>query len=857
MYCTFKAECIYYKYIDSRFRTEHGCGQINRGYRKDGRGTGSDNLFDLSPVQCYNSTYCKYFFTQIREEVAGMKVSILIPISGRTLYLDDCLDSLKEQAFPEAEIILIDDNADGQLGSIVDSYKDSLNIQVIRPEEGKTGVAAARNAGLDAAKGEYIYFLDSDDYIFENAVEQLVLAADEQGADVAYGKKRSTWYKREIFIATYNAEQVESGEDEEDTAENAQLYAEESGDSRANSVEDADILAQAEDEENAREELSEEELARRKDARKRRAYRFMISSKKGITNISVLNILIRRSLIEEAHIRFAEQFKYFADLSFLIQVLSRAEVYARVMRAKYIKRKHNDPINFPSISQTKDPFRFEEYVEAYEYARGLIPEGCDLKERLDRQVINYYARTFAPRIRRAKDDSWREERFLVMHRLACQMDKETIRKLKGYKKRLMKALIKGDVKRSLRIVNTHLGYKKLKKILSNKRAFARFLYIHRFLKMPMKENWVICESFFGRYYSDSPKALYEYMSRTYPGRFRFIWVINDKKTKIPYPHTKVKRYTIRYAYYLARCKYNIFNVRQPMYVRKRQGNVFLETWHGTPLKKLVFDQDEVCGASPLYKEQVYRQSRVWDYLISPNHFSTEIFKSCFMFNKTILETGYPRNDILHCENRDELEAMFRRRLGIPEGKKTILYAPTWRDDEFYGKGEYKFALKLDLQRMKERLGEGYVVLLRTHYFIADAIDVSEYGGFVMNFCRYNDISELYLVSDILITDYSSVFFDYAGLRRPMIFYTYDLDKYRDILRGFYMSIEDEVPGPLAFTTDEVIDAILNIDRITKQYKEKYDAFYEKFCSLEDGHASEKVVNAVFGPALEEMTSKNP
>ncbi|HIU66506.1 MAG TPA: CDP-glycerol glycerophosphotransferase family protein, partial [Candidatus Caccomorpha excrementavium] len=222
-----------------------------------------------------------------------------------------------------------------------------------------------------------------------------------------------------------------------------------------------------------------------------------------------------------------------------------------------------------------------------------------------------------------------------------------------------------------------------------------------------------------------------------------------------------------------------------------------------------------------------------------------------------LETGYPRNDILHCENRDELEAMFRRRLGIPEGKKTILYAPTWRDDEFYGKGEYKFALKLDLQRMKERLGEGYVVLLRTHYFIADAIDVSEYGGFVMNFCRYNDISELYLVSDILITDYSSVFFDYAGLRRPMIFYTYDLDKYRDILRGFYISIEDEVPGPLAFTTDEVIDAILNIDRITKQYKEKYDAFYEKFCSLEDGHASEKVVNAVFGPALEEMTSKNP
>nr|WP_279380761.1 CDP-glycerol glycerophosphotransferase family protein [Mobilitalea sibirica] len=362
--------------------------------------------------------------------------------------------------------------------------------------------------------------------------------------------------------------------------------------------------------------------------------------------------------------------------------------------------------------------------------------------------------------------------------------------------------------------------------------------------MPMKENWVICESFFGKSYSDSPKYIYEYLCKNYPGKYRFIWVVN-KRTKIPYGPTKVKRFSIRYSYYMARCKYNIFNVRQPEWFKKRAGNVFLETWHGTPLKKLVFDQEEVMGASPLYKAQFYKQSRVWDYLVSANRFSSEVFKSAFLFDKEMLEYGYPRNDILHSPDKEELAAAIKKKLGIPEGKKTILYAPTWRDDEYYGRGEYKFALKLDLRLLKKELGDGYAVLLRTHYFIADALDVTGLEGFAYNVSKYDDISELYLISDMLITDYSSVFFDYANLKRPILFYTYDLDKYRDMLRGFYMNIETEVPGPLLYTSEEVVEAIRNIDDINEEYKLKYDEFYERFCSLEDGHAAENVAKKVF------------
>ena len=281
-------------------------------------------------------------------------------------------------------------------------------------------------------------------------------------------------------------------------------------------------------------------------------------------------------------------------------------------------------------------------------------------------------------------------------------------------------------------------------------------------------------------------------------------------------------------------------------MKKREGQVFLETWHGTPLKKLFFDIEEVMSANPLNKLQIYEKSRDWDYLISPNRFSTDVFESCFMFDRDkIIETGYPRNDPMHSDHIEEDMEKIKEKLNLPKDKKIILYAPTWRDDEFYGSGKYKFTLKLDLQKMQEELSDDYIVILRTHYYIADILDISEFEGFAYNFSKYPDIVDLYLVSDILITDYSSVFFDYAGLKRPMLFFTYDIAKYRDTLRGFYFDIEKEVPGPLLFTTDEIIDSIKNIDDVTVAYKEKYEQFYEKFCSLENGTSAKKVTDIVF------------
>ena len=464
--------------------------------------------------------------------------------------------------------------------------------------------------------------------------------------------------------------------------------------------------------------------------------------------------------------------------------------------------------------------------------------------RLDKKYVSYYVRVYAPRLKRSENDIWREENFMKFSKLFSGMNRETLKSLKGYQGRLIKALIKQDVDKSIRIVKFRLGIKKFKKIIRNKREFGKSLYIHIFLKKPMVQNWVLFESFFGKSYSDSPKYIYEYLYDNAPSKNKFIWVINKKGTKIPFRHKKVKRFSIRYFYYLARCGYMVFNSRQPAWVVKREGNIFLQTWHGTPLKRLVFDIDDISSATPKYKQEVYKQSRAWDYLIAANGFSSETFKRCFLFENTMLDTGYPRNDILHSPDRDQIAAIIKNRLGIPKDKKTILYAPTWRDDEFYAKGQYKFELQLNLDMMKQELGDEYVLLLRTHYFIADSLDVSHLSGFAYNLSKYDDISELYLISDILITDYSSVFFDFANLKRPMLFFTYDLEKYRDVLRGFYIDIEKEVPGPLVYTSEEVVESIKDIDSIREKYQDRYEEFYNRFCGWEDGQASKKVVESV-------------
>lgn len=365
--------------------------------------------------------------------------------------------------------------------------------------------------------------------------------------------------------------------------------------------------------------------------------------------------------------------------------------------------------------------------------------------------------------------------------------------------------------------------------------------------LPTQNKTIVFESFLGKQYSDNPKAIYEYIKKNYP-TYKLYWSVDGKYVN-NFNNKNLKyfvRFGLKWFYTMGTAKYWIVNSRLPLWIPKPKNTIYIQTWHGTPLKKLGLDMEEVHmpGTNTFaYKRNFALEAGKWDYLISPNNYSTKIFKRAFNFNKTIIESGYPRNDILF-KNDQDMIVKIKEYVNIPYDKKVILYAPTWRDNHFYSKGKYKFNLELDLEKLQEAFSEEYIILLRLHYLIADKIDLTKYHNFVFDLSNYNDISDLYLISDVLITDYSSVFFDYANLRRPILFFTYDIDNYRDKLRGFYFEFEKEAPGPLLKSTEEIIHYLRLILDEKSQLPTVFEDFFSKYCYLEDGNATERVVNNI-------------
>lgn len=365
--------------------------------------------------------------------------------------------------------------------------------------------------------------------------------------------------------------------------------------------------------------------------------------------------------------------------------------------------------------------------------------------------------------------------------------------------------------------------------------------------LPTDKRIIMFESNLGRNYTGSPRAIYEEMVRQgLDQQYRCYFILENPKTKIPGAGKTVKRTRFKYFYLFMKAGIWVCDTRLPRYIIKKADCTYIQTWHGTPLKKLAMDMDSVHMAGEKgidnYKKNFYENAQTWDYLISQNHFSTEIFRRAFAFQKEMLEIGYPRNDVLFAKNNEKDIIEIKKQLGIPLDKKVILYAPTWRDNEFYGKGQYKFNRAMDFDLMQEKLSDEYVMIVKYHYLVMDSIDWTPYKGFIYSCNLSYDISLLYLAADLLITDYSSVMFDYSLLKRPMFFFCYDLEEYRDTLRGFYFDFLEEAPGPVATTTEELVDDIKNYDPAA--YGQKQENFFKKYNHADDGKASEKVVDLI-------------
>ncbi len=360
----------------------------------------------------------------------------------------------------------------------------------------------------------------------------------------------------------------------------------------------------------------------------------------------------------------------------------------------------------------------------------------------------------------------------------------------------------------------------------------------KYRQEPINPRQIVFESMWGNKYSCNPQYLYEYIDKHYP-EYECIWSLNDERIPIKGRGIRVRRGSQEYYHYLATAKYFINNVNFETEYVKRDGQIEIQTMHGTPLKTLGYDvKDEL--NSKILQEDFARKINRWNYLVVQGRFMEEKSKPIYHYDKAILRTGYPRTDVLFDRGKDKIDSI-KAKINLPLDKKIILYTPTWRVRN-------KFDMQLDLEKMREKLGDDYIILIRIHYFASSGYTIPADNKFIYDFNAYRSVEDLYLISDILITDYSSVMFDYALLDKPMLFFTYDLENYRDNLRGIYVDIENEAPGPLLFNTDEVISAIENIDTQMEECKDKIAAFKEKYLNYENGNSCKEIVDAVIRPS---------
>ncbi len=347
---------------------------------------------------------------------------------------------------------------------------------------------------------------------------------------------------------------------------------------------------------------------------------------------------------------------------------------------------------------------------------------------------------------------------------------------------------------------------------------------------------VFFDAWRGRY-ADNPRGIFEELRRR-GASLRYSWLLDGSERDVPAGTAVVRPDRRGHLEALGRAGFIVANSNMPGYFHKKRGTVYLQTWHGTPLKRIAFDIAGSFENKDGYLRLLRRDVAAWDYLVSPNAFSSEVLRRAFGFDGEVLETGYPRNDLLAAPERQRARAEIRAALKIAPHRRAILYAPTYRDDR-------SSAMAMDLDRLLAALDPDDVILVRGHFLEADT-GASASTAAVADLTDYPDVRDLLLAADVLITDYSSLMFDFAITAKPMLFFTHDLERYRDRMRGFYFDFEAQAPGPLLRSTDDVIAALRELDAIVAEHASAYARFRERFCELEDGRAAQRVVDAVFG-----------
>lgn len=745
-----------------------------------------------------------------------IKVSVIVPAYNAEDTLKECIDSILAQTLEEIEIIIVNDGSADGTQKIISDYESKYPGKIVGIHKENAGVSAARNDGLEAAKGTFIGFVDADDTIEPMMYELLYKKAQSTDGELVQCW-RNDIYNGKTFIKKPGKKCVGKS-----------------------------IMTNPE----------------------------ILSSQ----TMFVWDKIFRLSIIREHNIKF--KYRYAEDFLFLIQYemycknigMVRLPLYNyHVQRAGAVTSTINEstldiPLSLKSANELAMSMGFFSIlerelwrIEAWYYIRRInaffSDKNKDKQLRLARDFFDLFETYFygwRTTIRKTGAKTKIEYRYNAFRSDLSKMQKFINQPAFVKKINRKIVLILSGITLSFKSIPKKISAlcKKTKKIFCIPKEYrkkikehARSIKYAEFSKQPINENAVLLTSYYGSSFSDSMF----YMAQDLLKRQEltvYVGTNNIHREKLFTMFNKTEPILVDvnsddYLRVLATAKYVVNNSRFPAFFSKRKGQIYLNTWHGTPLKALGKDMNH--GLSDVGNNQ--SNFLMCDYLLYPNEYTRDAIMKSFFLDKlytgNVIMCGYPRNSVFYSLTDDEIQSI-KSSMSL-SGKRLYMYMPTWRGETLNtaAVAAYTKQLLKMLQKIDNALNDDVIFFVKLHQVVMRKIKLPNYKHIRPVHPLYENYKFLGIM-DCLITDYSSVFFDFANTRKNILLFTYDYEEYVG-QRGMYFDM-NSLPFKRVNTVNELIECI-NSDTDIGIDKSEYDKFLSEFCKY-DSAVSASVTNDI-------------
>ncbi|WP_328790234.1 bifunctional glycosyltransferase/CDP-glycerol:glycerophosphate glycerophosphotransferase [Streptomyces sp. NBC_00273] len=713
------------------------------------------------------------------------RFSVIVPAYKVQAYLQEGLDSVLTQSHSDLELIAVDDASPDACGSIIDEYaaRDPRVTAVHLAHN--LGPGPARNAGLARASGDYLVFLDGDDILAPGALQAITDRLKATGSPdvLVYDHARALW-----------SGQLVPGRPSHRPSEEGPAS-------------------------------------------------FRLADRPALLGMpmAVWNRAYRREYVEREGLAFPPGF--YADVPWTYPALLAAESLA-VLDRVCVHHRQRRAGSILTTTSRRHLDVFDQYDRVFGYLAGR-PELERWRPALHRRMAEHFCAVYADprRLPRAARTEFFARACVLLRRYHVPGGSGALPLPLSRTDRVRHALMRLGTRRTYRLLSVlrsaGLALGRAVSVLRRglRESSLRLHYrIQRLL--PLRPELAVFSAYWHGGYACNPAAI-EATLRELAPQMRTAWICDPEHAPtLPRETTALRPGSAAYWTALARAGYLVTNVNFDRALVKRPGQVLVQTQHGTPLKRVGLDLQDRPAATPTTDfAGLLRGADQWDYLLSSNRHSTLVWEKAVPASYTTLEYGYPRNDAFHRATPAQVLEL-RERLGIPAGSTAVLYAPTHRD---YRRSRPDH---LDFERVLQDLGPRFTILARTHLTYADVPPSRGTHPRLIDVSSHPSVEELCLASDALVTDYSSLMFDYAVLDRPIVIHADDWEAY-EAARGTYFDLRSCPPGAIARTEDQLVDIFSTGHWQGSRSAQLRAAFRARFCSYDDGHAAERVVRRVF------------